>query len=139
MNQVQFLIKSVTSNSTKYGAPIAKSSHRRCSVKKKRCSEKFCKFDRKTLVLQSLFNKIAGLKAFLRTLTLKKIYEWLFLHRKYFSMIFTRSVAQLFLKRFSTYLLRSSLCSHKKQQTFLCLRFLPIPVVVIRSLTGNRL
>ena len=113
MNQVQFLIKSVTSNSTKYGAPIAKSSHRRCSVKK-RCSEKFCKFDRKTLVLQSLLNKIAGLKAFLRILTLKNIYEGLFLHRKYFSMIFTRSVAQLFLKRFSTYLPRSLLCSHKK-------------------------
>ena len=27
-----------------------------------RCSKKFCKFDRKTPVLESLFNKVAGLK-----------------------------------------------------------------------------
>ena len=28
-----------------------------------RCSEKFCKFDRETSALESLFNKAAGLKA----------------------------------------------------------------------------
>ena len=38
-----------------------RSSHRRCSVKKK-CSENFRKFYRKTPVLESLFNKFAGVR-----------------------------------------------------------------------------
>ena len=50
-------------------------------------------------MLESPFNKIAGLKAFLRLLTLKNFCERLFLHHKYLSVIFTRSVAQLFLEQ----------------------------------------
>ena len=34
----------------------------RCSVKKK-CSKKFGKFHRKAPILESLFNKVAGLRA----------------------------------------------------------------------------
>ena len=90
------------------------------------------------LVLESLFNKTAVLKAFLKTLTLGNICKWLLVHHKYFSMIFARSVAK-FLEHFSTYLLCSLLCSHNKRSTSLCLRLLPIPVAVICSLTFNHL
>ena len=55
-------------------------------------------FTEKTIALQYLRNKTAGLKAFLRTLTLKNTCQRLLLHRKYFSLIFTRSVAQLYLE-----------------------------------------
>ena len=41
--------------------PEAASSLRKCSIKK--CSKRFCKFHRKAPMLESLFNKIAGLKA----------------------------------------------------------------------------
>ena len=68
---------------------------------KKRCSKKFRKFHRKTPMLESLFNKVAGLKAWnfikmrfqhrcfpvkfpktLRTLILKNIYKRLVLDFK---------------------------------------------------------
>ena len=50
---------------------------------KKRCSKKFLKFYRKTLVWKSLFNKVADLQKFakfLRTPILKKICQRLLLH-----------------------------------------------------------
>ena len=111
MNEVQLLIKNITSNFTKYGAPIARSCHRRCSIKKG-VLKNLAIFTEKTIVLQYLCNKTAGLKAFLRTLTLKNTCQRLLLHRKYFSLIFTRSVAQLYFEQFSTNLIRSLLCSH---------------------------
>ena len=75
---------------------------------KKRCSERFRKFHRKTPVLVSLFNKVADVQAcnfnkkrlqhrcfpvkfveFLRTLTLKNICERLLLAAKYILQSYT--------------------------------------------------
>ena len=46
----------------KYAASFARSSHRRCSVKNGVLKD-FRKFHRKTPVLESVFNKVADLKA----------------------------------------------------------------------------
>ena len=56
-----FLIKNVTCNFTKYRAPLARSSHR-CSVKK--VFLKISQISRGNALLESLFNKVAGLKTF---------------------------------------------------------------------------
>ena len=83
--------------STKGRTYLNRSSHRRCSIKKS-CSKKFRNIHRKTPVLESLFNKVAELKAckfikkklqrrcfpvniakFLRAPILKNTWEWLFL------------------------------------------------------------
>ena len=79
--------------------PVFKSSHRRCSIKS--CFWKSCNIHRKTPVLKSLFNKVAGLK--IRNFIKKSLQRRGFIVN--ISKIFKRPVLRNISKRLLLYIL----------------------------------